>query len=313
MRAVATAVLLLCAACTSPAARRDTERGAAVSNELDGRERPGRPSEKGKESLEPYGRHEEVEFDEVGTGRALSHESQDTAVARAREDALSKAMLGAADVFYGFSDYSAQSGGKHQESVAKYLFTSNQGVLTELSSGTPECATADGVTTCRLRVRGKTAFRGSIDPSYLILDQRSGKTLGLDRRQYYEGEPVAMSVAVTKDSYLYIFSWDADDNLYLIFPNGYRKNNRIKAEELFQLPEEGAGMSYRAMLPAGKRSASERLLIVATRAELLTPNPPSDRSDSNKIGTMLQTAQRLALLDRKDWTLQVVPYEIIAR
>ncbi|MBI2387691.1 MAG: DUF4384 domain-containing protein [Elusimicrobia bacterium] len=260
------------------------------------------------------GRHENLEFDEVGVGRSLSHEPQGMAVARAREDALSKAMIGGADVFYGFSDFSSEIGRVRHESVAKYLFTSNKGLLTEHSAGSPECAIKDLTTTCRLRVRGTISFRGAIDPSYLLLDQQSGKSLGLDRRQYYDGEPVKISLTATKDSYIYLFSWDAEDDLYLVFPSAHSKNNFLQAGSPLLLPQEDSGLNYRATLPSGKTSAAEKLLIIAAQKELTMPNIPGGGGlSAYKAGTMTTVMRDLAQLERREWTLQVIPYDILAR
>lgn len=258
----------------------------------------------------PPGRFEAVNFDEVGAGKALSSETQEQAVARAREDALSKAMMGAADVFYGFSDYAADIGREHHESVARYLFLSNQGVITDMHASAPECAIEDRITTCRVRVRGVISFRGEMDPSFALMDQQSGRRLGLDRRQYYDGEPVTISVAATKDSYLYLFSWDTEDNLYIIFPNQAQKDNRLKAGQALELPEAGSGAALRARLPEGRDKASERLLAVASLKELIAP---ATAISGQKTATMPELAHRLSELERSEWTLQVIPYEIVKR
>lgn len=296
------------AACVHPGAA-GPARAPAVLNELDARPGSGSIPPSRSEAPSFSGRHENTEFDEVGIGRSLSHEAQEAAVSRAREDALSKAMLGGADVFYGFSDFTEQIGPVQRESVAKYLFTSNQGFLTEISAGSPVCEVADGTTTCRLRVRGKISFRGSIDPAFLLLDQASGKALGLDRRQYYDGEAVKISLTATKDSFIYIFSWDATDDLYLAFPGAHDKNNRFDAGAALLLPRESSGVNYRAQLPAGKASATERLLVIASRQELAFP--ADDRT--HKAGTFTGLMRRLAQLERREWTLQVIPYDITAR
>lgn len=316
MKAVLILAFIATAACVPPAPARQG-RTSSMMSELD--HRTAAP-EAAKTSPTPRseaprlpGRHENREFDEVGVGRSLSHESQEAAVARAREDALSKAMIGAADVFYGFSDVSSEIGPVHHESVAKYLFTTNQGILTELSTGAPACSLKDSTTTCRLRVRGTISFRGSIDPSYLLLDQQSGKALGLDRRQYFDGEPVKISLSATKDSYIYVFSWDADDDLYLVFPSAHNKDNRLAAGSALFLPQESSGMSYRASLPAGKSAAAEKLLVIAAQRELSIPNPPESGSGAYKAGSMTSIMQSLSLLERREWTLQVIPYDISAR
>lgn len=303
MRAAIATILLLGSACTPPSLR-GGKRADSMDRALDSK--PAAGANAIGEGKTPSARHEDVEYDEIGVGTALSHETMESAVTRAREDALSKAMLGAADVFYGFSDYSTESGRERRESVAKYLFTSNQGVLTEITSGSPECAVKDRVTTCRLRVRGKIAFRGAIDPAFLILDQSSGKPMGLDRRQYYQNEVVKLALAVTKDAYVYVFSWDEADALSPVFPNAIAKSNFLKAGTPLFLPEDNPGLNYRAMLPSGKASASERLLIIATRRELMERPWP-------KMGSLAEVMRRLAALDRREWTLQAAPYEIVTR
>lgn len=302
------ALVFAFAACAHPDASTPA-RTPSVMNELDGRA-PASALPSPKSEAAPFsGRHENTEFDEVGTGRSLSHETQETAIARAREDALSKAMLGGAGVFYGFSDFTEQIGDVQRESVAKYLFTSNQGFLTEITSGPPACEFKDATTVCRLRVRGKISFRGSIDPSYLLLDQETGGRLGLDRRHYYDGEPVKISLTATKDSYIYIFSWDPADDLYLAFPGAHDKNNRLAAGAPLSLPRANSGVNYRAQLPPNKASATERLLIIASRKELAFPAD----AVTHKAGTLTALMQRLAMLERREWTLQVIPYDITAR
>lgn len=232
-----------------------------------------------------------ITFDEVGVGRALSHESQDDALRRAREDALAKAMLGAADVFYGFSDFVSEVGGERYEAVARFLFTSNRGLLTEQSSEPPECDVKAQVLTCRLRLRGKIVFRGAVDPAFQV-------KASLDRQIYGPGEQVSLSVTPTKASFVYVFSCDERDNLYPVFPNRGRGKNRLEAGEALELPGDG-GVAYRAVLPEGRGSARERLLVVAAEQEL--------PAGLDKLSTLMR---RLAELDRRQWTLQLAPYEI---
>lgn len=325
MRLLLAAAVIGLAACAPPAARRP-DRAAALMKEVEQALDKAAPAAVAPALPSPAQllaekhpaitvRGESVDFDEVGLGQALSSETQEAAVARAREDALAKAMMGAADVFYGFTDVTIESDRDHRESAAKFLFTSNRGVLTELSSGAPDCEVKDRVTTCRLRVRGAISFRGNIDPSYLIMDQHSGKALGLDRRQYYDGEPVSLTVAATKESYLYLFSWDENDDLYLVYPDRPGRDNRIAAETAVTLPAAGSGVNFRAVLPSGKTQSAERMLIIASQKEVIMPEAPpaKDTVAAHKVGTLTDIMKRLAQLDRKDWTLQVISYDIVAR
>ncbi|MFH1725398.1 MAG: DUF4384 domain-containing protein [Elusimicrobiota bacterium] len=261
---------------------------------------------------------ETVRFDETGVGKALSHETQETAVRRAKEDARAKAMRKGTDIFYGFSDYSSQMGKDRYEAVARFLFSSNRGLLMNEKAGEPECDVGDGVTTCRVRVRGTIVFKGAVDPAFQILDRRSGTPLGIDRSQYYEGEPVRIALSVSRDARLYVFSWDSRDNIFMVFPNRLQTDNRVKAGELVDIPGEGSGIAYRAMLPRGESVVTERLLVVAAKKELMPPEAavPLRRQDpyaAVSMGKMAEVMRRLAKLERYEWTMQVASYEIRSR
>jgi hypothetical protein len=260
-------------------------------------------------------RHQTISFDEVGVGQALSSESRDAAAARAREDALGKAMMGASDVFYGFSDTSLESGRKRREAVSKFLFTSSRGVLKDVETGAPECELNERVTTCRVRVRGNIALRGNVDPSFLILDKDSGKPMGLDRRQYYDDEDVSLSLAVTAESYIYVFSWDENDDLYLVFPDRPGRSHTLNAGESLTLPAAGSGVKFRAVLPPGKSKAAERLLIIASRKPFMAPLPAAKGKDiaAHKAGSLTDIMRRLAQLERSEWTVEVLFYDIVGR
>jgi len=257
---------------------------------------------------------ETIRFEEIGIGRALSHESLTMARTRAKDDAMAKAMRKSADVFYGFSDYSSKMGKENYAAIARYIFTSSRGVLLEESVGEPQCKITDGIITCRVRVRGKTVFRGRVDPSFHLLNEYQGVPLGLNRRQYYAGEPVEFSLAVTQDAYLYVLSWDHDDNLFLVFPNWLQSRNKVKAGEMMRFPHKDGGVVYRSVLPKGKTSASERLIILATKREILIPEsipkPASKKLATFNIGKMAEIMKKIALLDRSEWMLEVIPYEI---
>lgn len=247
-----------------------------------------------------------VYFDEAGVGRALSHESRDDAVARAKEDALSKTMRRAADVFYDFSDYSSQMGGERYESVARHIFMSNRGVLVEESVDRPACELADTVTVCRVRVRGRIVFNGKPDAAFRLAEKTPQGPLGLDRAQYFDGEDVRLRLSPTKDAYLYVFGWDNSDRINLLFPNRSRRENKVVGGETLSIPEPRDGVAYRAKLPEGKSVASERLLVVACKKVLPLPNQEG-------LAKLAEIMRALATLDRSDWVMQVIPYQIKAR
>lgn len=238
-------------------------------------------------------------FDEVGIGRALSHETRDTAVARARDDALAKAMRKGADVFYGFSDYASGMGTERRDAVARYLFSSSRGTVVEESASDPVCSVESTVTICRLRLQGEISFNGQIDPSFHLSDAPDAP-LGPDRRSYRDGEAVSLAFTATKDAYLYAFNWDDADRLSIFFPARPKNENFAKSGTVLRVPKDGEGVRYRAVLPKGFDRSTERVVILATQEKLTLP-----------IGSMADVMRRLALLERRQWTLQVIPYEIL--
>src|SRR5947209_561022 len=66
-----------------------------------------------------------------------------------------------------------------------------------------------------------------------VINEESGFLLRLDvdhkDRIYREGDTMTVSVEAEKDCYLYLIYYDAQGGITCLFPNGYHKDNAIKA------------------------------------------------------------------------------------
>lgn len=103
--------------------------------------------------------------------------------------------------------------------------------------------------------------QGKADP-YFSLDA------GLNKTYYQDGEELLLSVTPSKDCYLTILNIMSDENVTTVFPNQYRKDNFVKANELFELPNENdnkLGIMFKVHLLPDKSEDTEIIKIIATK------------------------------------------------
>lgn len=258
-----------------------------------------------------------VPFETEGFGSASKFERRIDAEKRAEEDAISKALQNAGvDVYYGFSDLLAQSGEKGTEMIARYLWTFSSGVATWRRLGEPNCvARPNGNTECRMRVKGQIHLNGRPDPSFEILLNDASQSLGLSHLSYRNGENVEVRFRMSQNATVYIFSVDEEQNAYLIFPNRTWRSNQIESGKVFTFPPNASGLSLVAVLPEGRSRSVEMLQIVATKeVPLLSLDGLTEKNVGHykalSAGTLGKVMSKLARLDRGEWTMAVLPYEI---
>ena len=275
-------------------------------------------SDKSQTLKEPVNK-EVTEFEEIGEGVASKYERNIDAEKRAEEDALSKALKKTgADIYYGFSDTLAQYGKTQYQFVAQYLYTWSSGLSAWERVGNPEfITTEDGGTKCKLKIKGKIYSKGSPDPNYEIRLDLKDEKLGFDKPAYYSGDEVKLSFWTTKDSYITILNVDEEQNVSLIYPNKFSESALVKAGSIFTIPDNSA-IALKAILPAGRTETIELLHIIATRKEPLflpgeTKEIFSGEYKISSLGDLKKVIQRLAKLNRSDWTSIVLPYTIKSR
>ena len=257
-------------------------------------------------------------FEEVGSWKMSKAETQLYAERQAENEALAKALRSSgAEAYYGFSDVLSQQGGEGTESVARYLQIWSKGVVKWERVGKAEFLhMSDGLFECSVRIKGKVVFNGEPDPGFEI-EFRSGRNeLGLSRTVLKEGESVEFSALLTKPAFLQVLSVDQDQNVFLVYPNSFSKFKKVQAGQIFNFPMSGAGLVLQAALPDGMTQATEVIHVIATKAAPLFAQSDFVESDAGgyitlSSGKLQEVMGKLAKLKRSDWTMAVLPYQII--
>jgi hypothetical protein len=85
---------------------------------------------------------------------------------------------------------------------------------------------------------------------------------------YYSGEEVKTYFKVNKDAYVAIYDITPNGEIQLIFPNGFDRNNFLKAGVTYTLPTENANTRYRLQLTSETGGGKEIFQIVASTMPL---------------------------------------------
>lgn len=257
-------------------------------------------------------------FEEAGLWKMSKAETQLYAERQAENDALAKALRSSgAEAYYGFSDVLSQQGGAGTESVARYLQIWSNGVVKWERVGKPEfLPISDGLFECSVRIKGKVVFNGEPDPGFEIKFQSGKNELGLSRSILKEGESVEFSALLTKPAFLQVLSVDQDQNVYLVYPNVFSKFEKVQAGQVYDFPPAGSGLELRAALPDGMTQATEVVHVIATKAAPLFAQSDFVESEAGgykalSTGKLQEVMGKLAMLKRRDWTMAVLPYQIV--
>jgi len=103
--------------------------------------------------------------------------------------------------------------------------------------------------------------QGEADPFFSL-------SANLNKSYYQNNEELILNVTSTKDCYITILNIMSDENVATMFPNQYRKVNFVKANELFELPNEKdkkLGIKLKVHLLPDKIEDTEIIKIIATK------------------------------------------------
>ncbi len=252
----------------------------------------------------------DVVFEETGEGTASKYERRMDAELRAEEDALRKALAKSrVDIVSGYSDLLAQYGNKDTQAISQYLLALSAAAVISEKVAPPVCEMCkEGLTTCRVILRGKIRFKGKQDPSFSIHISEDF------RRLYRQGDIVTFSVSLSKTAYLYILSADEEQNTSLVYPNETMRSNRLESGKKVSFPDTATGIALRAILPDNKNGATEVLHVIATTVPILTLESLKAESVGNfkllSVGSLQEVMKKIGALDRDQWTMQVLPFQI---
>jgi len=90
----------------------------------------------------------------------------------------------------------------------------------------------------------------------------------LNKDYFKSGEEIKIEIKSSKDCYITVFNICSNDSIYVIFPNLYRKDNFLKSNETFILPNEQdeiKGISFPVNLLPAKEEDTEMIKIIITK------------------------------------------------
>ena len=250
-------------------------------------------------------------FTATGYGTASKYERLMDAQLRADQDALAAAVnRTGADIVSGYSDLLSQAGKNDTQAVSRYLLSMSAAAVSWARVSPPVCGMGpDGSTKCTVSIHGRIRQRGPRDASFNILLSDDLKPM------YKNGESVSFTAHLSQKAYLYIFSVDEEQNAYMVFPNTAMRSNLLEPGQKVQFPDKLAGVSLTAALLPQRDGASEILHLVACKQPLLTLEDTREKATGQfkliSAGTMSSLMGKLGALDRDQWTMQVIPYQIV--
>lgn len=121
------------------------------------------------------------------------------------------------------------------------------------------------LTIYRVHINAEVAVQeGDADPNFKL-------KADLNREVFKDGDPVKVTIAVSKDCYVNVFVITEQSEVYQIFPNSYSKNNFMEAGKTMVFPAASDiknGVDLRAVLLPEHKKAKEAVKVIATRKPL---------------------------------------------
>lgn len=98
-----------------------------------------------------------------------------------------------------------------------------------------------------------------------------GIALSTDKAEYKPGERMKVTLKLEKDAHLRLYYTDSEQRSYLIFPNKFQQDDKVKAGDAIQIPAEGAAFAFEMTFPKerGEQPAGEILTAVASTEPFL--------------------------------------------
>ena len=105
--------------------------------------------------------------------------------------------------------------------------------------------------------------KGQRDPGFNI-------ELDLESDLLESGDELTFSVTPSKDCYVYVFNLMADQNVMLMFPNEYLKENYVQAKTTLHIPDPKISnyIKFRVSTMPDEQLTSESIYVVCTKNEV---------------------------------------------
>ena len=118
--------------------------------------------------------------------------------------------------------------------------------------------------------------KGQRDPSFYL-------DVNIENNLLKSGDELAFSVTPSKDCFIYVFNFMADQNVFFMYPNQYMKENFIKANSTLYIPDESIRdyVAFEVNTLPGESMSTESVYIICTKTQV----KPIDNTQS--IGTSM--------------------------
>jgi len=153
--------------------------------------------------------------------------------------------------------------------------------------------------------------KGEPDPFYKV-------KVKLNKSVYESGEEMIINVSSTKEGYLTVLNFSADGTVTLLYPNKLRKNNKIRANQILEIPtpeDRDHLMKFQVATLPGHIKDTEYIKVISTIGpfDLLSEIKSKGNygiMDTTKFAVM-EIARLMASIPVKDRAEDTAVYQII--
>ncbi len=119
---------------------------------------------------------------------------------------------------------------------------------------------------------------------------------------YKKGDELKFHFRANRDSYIYLFHMDVAGQVQMLFPNGYKKDNKIKADQVYTIPDKKTmNFAFNIKPPFGM----EQVKVIASLQPIKDMDIKQGEEGFRKLGKA-DNIDELKIITR---SLEVVPEE----
>jgi len=152
--------------------------------------------------------------------------------------------------------------------------------------------------------------KGKPDPSFKV-------ALELNKNTFVAGEELWMTIRTSKDCYAMVINVDANDDIYVMFPNRYLSNNFMPANAAIQIPsqeERSMGIRYRVSPLQGHTQDTELIMLIATQKPITLLEDVEEQEGVQKFKNnqtaLTELAKWLAAIPASERTIDLEQYNV---
>ncbi len=105
--------------------------------------------------------------------------------------------------------------------------------------------------------------KGQRDPGFYL-------DVNIENNLLKSGDELAFSLTPSKDCFVYVFNFMADQNVFFMYPNQYMKENFIKANSTLHIPDESIRdyVAFEVNTLPGESMSTESVYIICTKTQV---------------------------------------------